>query len=204
LDKRGDAYNFLNVTNFATSLSFIVWKRLIYREDGNVKKLVMILVAGAVLVVVAAVSLGSTAVNADATCKTVNGHITSEVVEAFPNGDECPPLGDLPGLCTVGKFIGGIKGDFRFYATAIIPNPDSAEVVSSTGKIELETKDGTLMLDDASAVSFGADGLFASVQSVDPEESDGDFSGATGRLRAYGVFQGGCVDCDYRGEICTE
>ncbi len=118
----------------------------------------------------------------------------------LPNGDECPsPLG----LCTVGKFIGGIQGNFVFVAEALVPNPDILNpfVQFTTGVITLETKDGTLTLRDASSVSFEPDGLFASLQTI--AGGTGELAGASGRLRAYGVFKGGCVDCDYRGEICT-
>lgn len=152
-------------------------------------KITRMFVMGISLGIIAIFFMGS----AQAGCKTVNGHISSEV---FTDG--CPsPLG----LCTFGRFIGGIQGDFIFVAEAIIPNPESAEVAFTTGSIDVETKKGNLTLKDASAVSFGADGLFGSVQTV--VGGTGDFTDATGRIRAYGVFLGGCVNCDYRGEICT-
>ncbi len=157
-----------------------------------IKSLLLSLVFGLVL----AVSVGS----AETKCKTVNGHIKSQVVTELPNGDACPsPLG----LCTVGKFFGGIQGDFVFVAEDLVFNPDvdNPQVQFTTGVITLETKDGGLTLRDASSVSFGPDGLFASVQTI--AGGTGDLEGASGRLRAYGVFQGGCVDCDYRGEVCT-
>ncbi len=140
------------------------------------------------------------AVSAKPECKTVNGHISSEVVETLPNGDPCPsPLG----ICTVGRFIGGIQGEFYFVAEDFVANPDTDNplVQFTTGLIELETDGGGLTLRDASAVSFDADGLFGSVQTI--IDGTGDFAGASGRLRAYGVFMNGCVSCDYRGEICT-
>ena len=67
------------------------------------------LVVGAVMVFITAVAISS----AQAQCKSVNGHITSELVEVFSNGTQCPsPIG----LCTEGRFIGGLKGEFTFVA----------------------------------------------------------------------------------------
>ena len=138
--------------------------------------------------------------SAQASCKSVNGHITSHVVEELPNGEDCPSPIDL---CTVGKFIGGIKGNFVFVAEDIVENPDTENplVQFTTGVVELNTKRGDLTLRDASAVSFDTDGLFGGVETI--VAGTGDLAGTTGRIRIYGVFIEGCVTCDYRGEICT-
>ena len=131
---------------------------------------------------------------AQAACKSVNGHLTSQVVL----GPAClSPIG----FCTEGSFNGGIKGDFFYEALQFIPNPDSTGANFITGVIVLTTADGILIIDDATVASSGADGFGASVLTI--TEGTDDLVGATGRLRSIGVFIDGCIDCDYKGEFCT-
>lgn len=136
---------------------------------------------------------------AQAECKFVNGHISSEVVSTFSNGDLCSsPIG----LCTEGRFIGGLKGDFRFIAQTLVLT-STPGVAFTTGDIILTTDDGTLVFEDTSAFSLEPDGQFGGLETVVEGASTGDYAGATGRIRPSGVFMEGCVACDYRGEICT-
>lgn len=161
----------------------------------NVKIIAVALTLVLTLVLlVATVSIGS----ANNSCKTVNGHISSQLL-SVADGCESPL-----GLCTIGRYRGGIQGDFKFVALSAsdpIPDTGSPPVVFTEGIITLDTeKYGKLTIKDASAFELNpADALFGGVQTIIPEESDD----VSGRLRAYGVFQLGCVDCDYRGEICT-
>lgn len=145
-------------------------------------------------------------VNANNDCKPVQGRVTSELVTQFADGSMCPsPLG----LCTEGRFTGRLKGKFRFVANTLTPfalaDPSAPpDVASTTGVISIDTRycDGTLVLDDTSAFSLAADGFVASLQTPNGDASTGGCFGASGRVRLEGVFQLGCVDCAYRGEIC--
>ena len=137
--------------------------------------------------------------SAHAKCKSVNGHITSQQVTQFSNGDPClSPLG----ICTEGRFIGGLIGDFTFTAQTMEPTSD-AFIVFITGDVNIDTDCGTLVLRDASAFSLDVDGQYAGLETVDGNASMGNCAGASGRIRTSGVFMSGCVACDFRGEICT-
>lgn len=140
-----------------------------------------------------------------ADCQQVKGRVTSDLVMTFSDGDACPsPLG----LCTEGRYTGPLGGRFRFVASTLTPfvflDPAAADVAATTGVISLRTKfcDGTLAFSDGASFSLGDDGFFASVSTADPLASTGDCAGATGRLRLAGVFDEGCVDCEYEGQIC--
>ncbi len=156
----------------------------------------------AVAGLVSAASIGM----AEAGCKKVKGHITSDLVAVFSDGEPCTsPLG----LCTEGRFTGRLKGKFTFVANTLTPYPvldpaAPADVAATTGVINLDTKfcRGTLVLADTSAFSLGADGLFGGLDTVDGDASTGGCFGATGRIHLAGVFMEGCVDCAYEGEVC--
>ena len=155
---------------------------------------------------VALLFFAASASHAGQSCKTVKGHITSEVVPVFSDGIPCP---NPAGLCTEGRFSGGLKGRFTFIATSLTPADAldeyaPADVAATTGVIELKTRRcrGLLVIDDVSAFSGGPDGFFGSVQTPNVEASSGSCADVTGRLRAFGVFQGGCVNCTYEGELC--
>lgn len=135
---------------------------------------------------------------ADATCKPVNGHVISQVTTVLPDGTSCPsPLG----LCTVGRLIGGLRGDFYYVAQQLVDNPVSTEVELVLGTIVLTTTQGTLTIQDATLASFAPDGSGAALMTI--VQGTDALAGASGRLRSFGIFQQGCVDCDYRGEVCV-
>lgn len=147
--------------------------------------------------------------NAQSDCRTVKGRITSELAEVFSNGEVCPsPLG----LCTEGRFRGDLKGRFTFVANSLTPfdmvdltaPPDLANLAATTGTITLKTKfcDGTLVINDGASFSLGQDGFYASVGIIDDSQASGGCVDAVGLLRQQGVFQAGCVDCKYVGEVC--
>ena len=144
--------------------------------------------------------------SASAECESVDGRIVSSQVTVFSDGSACP---SSLGLCTEGRFTGDLEGTFRFIATTLVPfavnDPGApADVVATTGVIELDTEDfcdGTLKLQDSSAFSLGPDGFFAGLQTV--VNTTGDCAEVmSGRNRTEGVFMEGCVDCTYKGEIC--
>ena len=156
----------------------------------------------AVVAVVAAASVGA----AEAACKKVKGHIVSEVVPVFSNGEPCT---SPAGICTEGRFTGRLKGRFTFVAQTLTPFNEldmtaPPDVAATTGVVELDTRfcRGTLVLSDTSAFSIGPDGLFGGLETVDGAASSGGCLGASGRIRVSGVFMGGCVDCEYEGEVC--
>ena len=143
---------------------------------------------------------------ADAACKEVRGHITSDLVAVFSDGELCPSPLDL---CTEGRFTGGLKGNFTFVAETLVPygvqDPAAPpDVAATTGVVRLDTGfcDGVLDLVDTSAFSLGADGLFGGLETVDGAASTGGCLGASGRISLSGVFMEGCVDCRYEGEVC--
>lgn len=164
----------------------------------NLVKSLLLTAAGLALVVSGA---------AASDCKSVKGRVVSSVVAQFSNGDPCPgPLF----LCTEGRFTGRLKGKFRFVAESLTPfglietTKPQPNVAATTGVIDLDTRfcDGRLVLDDTSVFSLEPDGSVGSLQTPNSDASTGGCAGASGRLRLEGVFDNGCVDCRYRGEIC--
>ena len=163
-------------------------------------KKLMFLVAAAVLFAAIALPFVRETTHAAARCKPVNGHIISELL----TGPECT---SLVGLCTKGRFIGGIKGDFVFIATSLTPHQDTpvTGVFHYTGDITISTRDGNIFDKDAGAINAipGSTGDFGSVSTI--TGGTGDYVGASGRIRIAGTFtpeEGG--DSDYKGELCTQ
>ena len=149
-----------------------------------------------------------------ADCKTVKGRVMSSVVFEYSDGTPCPSP-----LCTEGRFTGRLKGHIRYFATAAAPfnallQPTPAvpnNVDASTGIITLTPKrfcKGALIFADTSAFSYDSnpvvsgkfEGIVSAIETV--VAGTGGCAGATGRLRLQGVFDNGCVDCRYVGEIC--
>ena len=144
--------------------------------------------------------------SADDDCRTVKGRVVSQVVTEFSDGSACTsPLG----ICSEGRFTGTLKGKFAFTAIAGLPYASfdagsPADIFATTGELKLQPKrcHGVLGFRDTSVFSFSPDGNFASIGTADPLLGSGSCAGATGRIRIEGIFQLGCVDCKYRGEIC--
>jgi hypothetical protein len=84
-------------------------------------------------------------------------------------------------------------------------NPDFIDtgIAFYTGTLLLQTEDGSLTIKDAGAfnVTSNSNGDFGSVQTI--MTATEELAGATGWIRAEGIFIGGCIDCRYQGEICT-
>lgn len=157
------------------------------------------------LLAAASLAVFSTAI-ADDDCRSVKGRVVSQVVTEFADGSACTsPLG----ICSEGRFTGTLKGRFAFTATAALPYASfdagsPADIFATTGELRLQPKrcHGVLAFRDTSVFSFSPDGYFASIGSADPLLGSGGCAAASGRIRIEGVFQLGCVDCKYRGEIC--
>lgn len=142
-------------------------------------------------------------------CISVKGRVTSQTVAVFSNGVACPsPVG----ICTEGRFTGGLKGRFRFVAGSLDPFNNGGvtpDVFATTGVLTSKSKlcRGSAVFNDTSAFATtsvaGDTNLdFASIQTLDGNLSTGRCSGATGRVRIQGLFDNGCVDCRYQGRIC--
>ena len=140
-------------------------------------------------------------------CRPADGRLVSQVVpigHPLSDGSLCAAA---PGLfCTTGRFTGGFAGTFDFTATTFDPsaNPDFAVTGAGffTGRLVLHTKRGVLIFKDAGAIAADGDVVtFASVLTI--IEGTGALTGATGRIRDEGIFINGCVDCRYRGDVCS-
>ncbi len=149
-----------------------------------------------------------------ADCKSVKGRVISDVVLQYSDGSTC-----LSPLCTEGRFTGQLKGQIRYFATAAAPYNDllmpmvpvPPNVAASTGIITLSPHhycSGELVFADTSAFSYDSDpsvsgkfeGIVSAIETI--VSGTGTCAGATGRLRLQGVFDNGCVDCKYVGEVC--
>jgi len=129
-------------------------------------------------------------------CKPVNGHFCSQVVD-------CTSPGAL--LCTEGRLIGGIQGDYEATITSFIPSGDPTipAVQFYIGKSVTHTKNGDLYATDAGAFDF-SNGDFAALLTI--TGGTGCFEGASGHLYVFGNsdFATGITTGDYKGEISTE
>lgn len=135
------------------------------------------------------------AVGSTASAATIVGHFSSVVV----SGPDClSPIG----LCTRGTLSGGLKGEFFFTATSLVPTADTPAtgVVLYTGEIVLTTKDGTLTCRDAGGFQTVGAGAVSSVCAI--VGGTADLTGASGTIQFVGNFtlaDGG--DGDYRGSV---
>lgn len=169
------------------------------------------------IAVCALLSLSSTIAFADE-CKNVRGRVVANSVVTFSNGFPCPSL-----LCTEGRFSGGLKGTFSYFATgsvpynqAVMPPPEfpaPPNIDASTGVITLTPKSfckGELFLSDTSAFSFNGprptqpgdpvEGIVSAIETI--VGGTGSCEGVTGQITLEGIFENGCVDCTYRGQVC--
>jgi hypothetical protein len=106
----------------------------------------VLLVISTILLTAVALPLTMGIGHAQSNCKPVKGHIVSELL----TGPECTsPVG----LCTSGRFIGGINGKFVFIATSLTTHQDTSvtDVVHYTGDITISTRHGDIFDKDAGA-----------------------------------------------------
>jgi hypothetical protein len=142
----------------------------------------------------AALLLVGSASGSTAGVQQVHGHILSQQV----TGEGCSsPVG----LCTAGRFIGTIKGDFEFFATSIFTSGFSPTVFFYTGEIVAHTNQGDFRCIDTGALDVvSPDGQFVDLCTV--ASGTGDWAGATGYIQIVGTFtaaEGG--NSDYRGKV---
>ena len=143
-----------------------------------------------------ALLLASANVSAQANCQNVHGHFQSQLT----NPVTCTsPVG----LCTVGSFTGGLRGDFTFVTTNLTPT--SATGVSLyTGNTSfhgrVEGKMGDLMIQNAGLLH--AAGNLAEFEVI--SGGSGELTGASGLININGAFNlaAGIGQGDYAGMIC--
>lgn len=155
----------------------------------------------AVPVAVAVTALILSSANAHAqSCKAVNGHYVEHAVQ-----ENClSPVG----LCIAGEYSGGIKGSFEGAATSLVPTADtpttSALLFTSDSVIHAQVngKTGDLMIKNAGVFRSIGDGEIVDLQVI--TGGTGDLEGATGVLRASGLFNPatGMGESNYIGSIC--
>ena len=122
----------------------------------------------------------------------VHGHLMSQVL----TGSACTsPIG----LCTAGRLVGVINGDFVFTATRLEPS-DTPGVFFYTGQIVVQTNQGEVRCQDAGA--FGVTGSGPVVDICTITGGTERWAGVTGHIRIHGTFtfaEGG--NSKYEGEI---
>lgn len=150
--------------------------------------------------VLAAAGLALLAANAHAqdSCQQVAGHYAEHIVV-----ENCmSPVG----LCIAGEYRGMIKGSFEGTATSLTPTADTPAtgVVPFTSDSVIHArvrgKQGDLLIKNAGAYRTTGDGDIVDVQVI--IGGTGELVGASGVLRASGVFVDGSGESEYIGSIC--
>lgn len=133
----------------------------------------------------------------DDSCERVKGTLSSMIANCPGNVD--PALY----FCTQGHFDGDFEADFSYMASlsdlVVLDNG----IGSIQGDITLSNIDrceGTISAVDYAHVTLDGFENVASIQ-VTTEGTD-ECAHVTAILRVEGIFQGGCVDCEFDGEIC--
>jgi hypothetical protein len=148
----------------------------------------------------AALLLAATSTHAQDSCKNVVGHYEEHAVQT---GCTSPV-----GLCIAGEYHGVLKGAFEGYATTLSPivetPPTGALTFTSNSVIHAKIggKSGNLMIKNAGVYLPAGGGHIVDLQVI--VGGDGDLTGATGAIRASGVFDGstGTGESEYMGSIC--
>jgi hypothetical protein len=112
------------------------------------------------------------------------------------------------GLCIAGEYNGVIKGAFEGKATSIVPTADTPSkgvalfTSDSVIHARIGGKEGDLIIKNAGAFLTTGDGDIVDAQVI--TGGTGGLAGATGLLRASGVFdpQTGSGESEYIGSVC--
>lgn len=163
------------------------------RSKWNIRMSAFALAATALLV-------SSTGVSADPLCKKVQGRYMEHIVT-----ENCTAP---TGLCIAGEYQGELRGEFFGSATSLTPTADTATTgvllftSDSTIHARVKGKQGDLMIKNAGAFQSTGTGNIVDVQFI--VGGTGDLTGASGVLRASGIFNPvtGMGESAYEGEIC--
>lgn len=137
--------------------------------------------------------------HAESLCRSVRGHYREH---ATSDGCTSPV-----GLCIAGQYEGAIRGAFAGEATSIVPTADSGATAvllfTSDSRIDatVHGRRGTLLIKNAGGFRGAGAGSIVDLQTI--VGGTGELAGATGELRAQGVFSavaGG--ESDYEGLVC--
>jgi len=134
----------------------------------------------------------SSSVSAAARCKEVHGRYVEHQVTNNCNS-----------LCIEGEYSGGVRGAFSGAVTQTYDSGDPSILIFSSQSVihaNVGGKSGDLMIKNSGAVRFAGDGDIVDLQVI--TGGTGDFSGATGALRASGTFVNGSGQSEYEGSIC--
>lgn len=124
----------------------------------------------------------------------VHGHIRSQVVAG-------PACTSPVGLCTAGRFTGGITGTFEFTATSLTPTPTPG-LFFYTGTIVVHTRHGDLGCTSTGVFNISGDGELVDHCTI--TGGTADLAGASGYLLMSGTFTAAAGgDSDYRGKLTT-
>lgn len=157
-------------------------------------------VAASLIAIAVLLMLGSGETATNTQCTPVNGHIDAVVVPK----EFC---GSPFGLCTRGKMIGGVQGEFNFTVTSFTPSPDQSipYVALYTGRIVIDTMDGDVLF-GTEAGGFNTDpvddGEFGELLTI--TGGTGNLKNASGHIAVYGTVNlaTGVGSSDYKGELC--
>jgi hypothetical protein len=157
---------------------------------------------GVVLLMLAGTAIAPAAAQSAAgmRCRNLNGHY----VEHAAAPGSCP---SVVGLCIEGEYSGAIRGAFAVTATSLTPTADTPAtgVVSFTGDGTIHARGGKR--GDLFFKSTGAFHTLGAGEIVDLQfitGGTGDFTGASGALRASGTFDpvAGSGESEYVGTVC--
>ncbi|MEZ4867172.1 MAG: hypothetical protein R3C14_37960 [Caldilineaceae bacterium] len=141
---------------------------------------------------------GSSAAYADGRCKKVDGHYAEHIVPA-------PECTSPFGLCVAGDFRGDIYGGFFGSVNSLTPTAVGEVLLFTTDTTihaQIGNKQGDLMIKNAGAFQTAGAGNIVDLQYI--VGGTGDFSGASGAIRASGAFNSatGTGESDYEGQVC--
>lgn len=106
------------------------------------------------------------------------------------------------GICATGVYRGVISATSSFTGSSVTTTADTptTSVILLTGDNRIETRNGALMTKDAIVLQTTGDGDFAEVDTI--VGGTGAWAGATGTLKAVGVFGASGGEGTYVGQVC--
>lgn len=137
----------------------------------------------------------SSSVDAQAQCKKVSGHYEEHFVATEP----CPE----GAMCIAGEYRGDIHGDFfGILAEQIDSNVSAVKLFISNSTIHarIDGKEGDLIIQNTGSFQYGGD--IVDLQTI--VGATGELTGATGAIRASGIFDfaNNSGRSDYEGMVC--